>query len=569
VNLLHSTRLAAAVLAASSLATLSERAVRASEQAAVEPASRAYVVFLQSRPAGREEVSVIRQADGWIVRGTSRIGPPVNIVTRAAEIQYTADWRPIRMSIEGTSRGEEVTVKTTFTDGKANNEISIAGTQTAKVDAVAADTLVLPNALLASYAVLARRLADAKPGATFRAYIAPQVEVEIRVDGVFQDRVETAQRAINASRYSLVVTQPSGELQLSLWAEPDGSLLRLSIPLQGVELAREDIASAASRTTSFSLPGDEAVRIPASGFNLAGSLAKPAGASAPLPAIVLVGGSGRTDRDSTVFGIPIMGQVAAALVDAGFLVVRYDKRGVGQSGGRAEAATILDYVEDLRAVVAWLQKRKDVDKRRIGVVGHSEGAWVALAAAARDKRITAIAMIAGPGTPGADVVLEQQAHLFDRMKTPEAERQEKVALQKTINAAVLGKGTWEGVSDPVRQTADIPWFQSYLSFDPARHMKDVRQPLLIVHGELDTQVPPHHADKLAALARARKRNPPVDVVKVPGVNHLLVPAATGEVDEYATLTDKKVSNALTSAIALWMAKALGTGGTGRTAAPPL
>lgn len=527
------------------------------EQAALEPASRAYVVFLQSRPIGREEFSLTRHADGWLLRSSGRIGAPVDIVTRAAEFHYTADWHPTRASIEGTVRGQEVLVKTTFADGKANNEISVAGTPTTKSDAVATDTIVTPNALLTSYAVLARRLVGATPGATFRGYVMPQLEVPIRVDGVFQDRVETAQRAINASRYSLVVTQPNGELQLTLWAEPDGSLLRLSIPLQGIELARDDIASPASRTTSFSLLSDEPVRIPASGFNLAASLAKPGGATAPLPAIVLVGGSGPTDRDETAFGVPIMGHIAGALVDAGFLVVRYDKRGVGQSGGRAESATINDYVEDARAVVAWLQKRKDVDKRRIAVVGHSEGAWVALAAAARDKRIAAIAMIAAPAATGADVVLEQQARLFDRMKTPEAERQEKVALQQRINAAVLGKGTWEGVPESVRHTADTPWFQSYLAFDPARVMKDVRQPIVIIHGELDAQVPPHHADKLVEVALARRRKAGVNVLKISGVNHLLVPAATGEVDEYATLTDKKVSTAVTSAISSLLAKTLG------------
>jgi pimeloyl-ACP methyl ester carboxylesterase len=528
-------------------------------QAAVQPASRAYVVFLQSRPVGREEFSLVRQADGWLLRGSSRLSPPVDIVTRAAEIHYTTDWRPTRVSIDSIARGQEIITRTTFSDGKANNEINVGGKIQPKVDAVAPDTIVLSNALLTSYAVLARRLAGVERGATFRGYVLPQIEVPIRVDGVFQDRVETAQRAINATRYALVITQPNGDLPVTVWAEADGSLLRISIPGQSVEVAREDIASASSRTTSFSLPTDETVRIPGNGFNLAASLAKPPGATGRLPAVVLVGGSGPTDRDGTAAGIPIIGQIAGALVDAGFLVVRYDKRGIGQSGGRAEIAAIPDYTDDLRAVVSWLDKRKDVDKRRIAVVGHSEGAWVALSAAAREKKIAAAVLIAGPSTPGADLVLEQQAHLFDRMKTPDAERQEKVALQKQINAAVLGKGTWEGIPDQLRRTAEIPWFASYLAFDPARVMRDVRQPLLIVQGELDTQVPPHHADKLAELARARKRKVATEIVKVPGVNHLLVPAKTGELDEYATLDEAKVSDGVTSAIAVWLARTLGPG----------
>ncbi len=528
-------------------------------QLAPEPGGASYIVFLQSRPVGREEVTVLRQADGWIVRGSSRLGPPLDVVTRAAEVQYDAEWHPRRLSIEGTSRGQDVTIQTTFANGKASSEISVAGKVTSKVDDVAADTVVLPNGFLGSYAALARRARGAQPGGIFRGYIAPQGEVPIKLDGVFPERIETAQRAISATRYAFSVTNPGGELQMSLWVEPDGRMLRLSIPLQGLEIAREDIASAASRTTAFSLPTDEPVRIPSVGFNLAASLAKPAGATAPLPAIVLIGGSGSNDRDATAYGIPVIGQIAGALVDAGFLVVRYDKRGVGQSGGRAEGTTIGDYVEDARAAVQWLSKRKDVDKRRIGVVGHSEGAWVALALAAKEKKVGGVAVIAAPSTTGAEVVMEQQRRVLDRAKTPDAERQSKVELQTRINAAVLGKGTWDTVPETLRNVADTPWFLSYLSFDPAKIIKDVRQPMLIVHGELDSQVPPHHADKLAELARARKRKVAVDVVKVTGVNHLLVPATTGEFDEYATLTEKKVSSAATSAIALWLAKTLGAG----------
>ena len=245
------------------------------------------------------------------------------------------------------------------------------------------------------------------------------------------------------------------------------------------------------------------------------------------------------------------------LVDAGFLVVRYDKRGVGQSGGRAETTTISDYAEDVRAIVTWLEKqRKDVDKNRIGLVGHSEGAWVAMIAAARDKRVAAVTLIAGSSTTGSELVLEQQRHLLDRLKAPEADKQAKIALQKQINAAAV-KGTgWDGIAPEVRQAADSPWFQSFLAFDPARVMKDVRQPVLIVQGELDTQVLPHHADRLAELARARKRKVAVDVAKVPGVNHLLVTAKTGEVDEYPALPEKKISTAVTTALTAWLAKVL-------------
>jgi uncharacterized protein len=555
---IHVTRLAMLVSVAALIGSPQSAAQPVGAAAAPEGA-QIYTVFLRSRAVGQETVAVMGQTDGWLVKGSNRLGAPLDVVTRNAEIHYDLQWRPARLLIEGTSRGQDLSIKTTFANGQASTEIMMAGTSSSKTDPVAADTLVLPNGFLGSYAALARRLVGAKPGAVFRGYIVPHGEVPMRLDGIFAERIDTPRQAIAATRYTLVVTNPppQGEVQVSVWTDASGALLRMSVPAQTLELAREDIASAATRTTSFSLPGDETVRIPAAGFGIGASITKPASAPAPLPAIVLIGGSGSTDRDGFVAGVPILGQLAADLVAAGFFVVRYDKRGVGQSGGRTETSTLNDYAEDARAIVAWLDKqRRDVDKKRIALVGHSEGAWVAMRAAAQDKRVAAVALIAAPAVTGSELVLEQQRHALERMKIPDAEKQAKVELQKQINAAALKGSGWEGVPNELRVQADTLWFQSFLGFDPARVMKDIRQPVLIVQGELDTQVPVHHADRLAELARGRKRKTAVDLVKVPGVNHLLLPAKTGDVEEYAGLTEKKVSSAAASAIAAWLDKAM-------------
>src|SRR5262249_12810445 len=151
-----------------------------------------------------------------------------------------------------------------------------------------------------------------------------------------------------------------------------------------------------------------------------------ASAAAKLPAAVLVGGSGPTDRDGLAFGVPILGELAGALADAGFMVVRYDKRGIGQSGGRAQAATLNDCAEDARAAGKWLADRKDVDPKRIALVGHSEGGLVSLIAAGKEKKVAAVVLAATPGMTGSDVVLAQQRRLLDRMKLSPEERQAKI-----------------------------------------------------------------------------------------------------------------------------------------------
>src|SRR6185312_14210696 len=147
-------------------------------------------------------------------------------------------------------------------------------------------------------------------------------------------------------------------VEMDAWADTNGRLLRISIPAQQFEVVREDVASVATRRVPIFRPNDEQVRIPDNGFVLAGTLSKPLKAGAPrLPAVVLVAGGGQTDRDELLFGIPIFGQLADAIADAGFIVLRYDKRGVGMSGGRDEAATITDYADDARAAVKFLTDR--------------------------------------------------------------------------------------------------------------------------------------------------------------------------------------------------------------------
>ena len=237
-------------------------------------------------------------------------------------------------------------------------------------------------------------------------------------------------------------------------------------------------------------PTDSDVTIPANGFNIAGTLTRPpAVGRLRLPAVVLVAGSGPVDRDSTVAGIPIFSQLAGALAEQGYLVLRYDKRGVGQSGGRTESATQRDYADDLIGVVKWLRTRDDVDSRRIAVVGHSEGGTIAMLAAAREKKIDALVLIAANGTTGAELILEQQRHELDRMKLSQADKDARIELQKQIQAAVVSGTGWEGVPPELQKQADTPWFRSLLTFDPAAIMPRVKQPMLIVQGDLDTQVP--------------------------------------------------------------------------------
>ena len=529
---------------------------RAAAQGAAESN---FNIYIRSTQVGTESVTVVRGPDGITITSNGRLGAPINVVTRQLKARYDASWKPLELTIDASFSGQESTLKAQVSGTAATVEVTAAPGAAAatRTDTIDPQALFLPTPFIAPYEAVAARAASAPAGTTLVLYQPGQGSFTAIVGDAVPERIQTVDRIINATRIAVtfqVASAPPTETEV--WADESGRLLRLRVPAQGLEVARADMAAVSTRRLTMSRPNDETVRIDANGFSLAGTLSKPEGATGALPAVILISGSGPNDRDETVAGIPIFGQIADALATAGFAVLRYDKRGVGQSGGRVEAATMTDYAEDARAAVRMLSSRKDIDRRRIAIVGHSEGGSLALLVAAKEPRIAGVALLATVGTTGADLNMYQVTRALDRANRPAAERQTTLDLQRRIQEAVLtGKG-WETIQVPpsVRHQAETPWFQSFLAYDPAKIMKAIEQPILIVQGSLDTQVPPDHADKLEALARARKKNGSVDVVKVAGVNHLLVPAKTGEVDEYDRLGNVSVSPEVTNALAAWLTR---------------
>jgi len=534
---------------------LSGLAAAQPQTASTQPAT-GYLVFVRGNPLGREAVTVNRDQNGITIRSQGRMLAPLNVTVRSAEFRYRSDWTPTSFSLDATVNDNLLQLKTTFADGRAATEGIAPGQPVSVAHPVAPRTLIHANGVFASYVALARRLFDdSEEGAEFRIYVVPQVEISVRVKAIHRERMQIGTSVFDVRRYELVYANPSGEVATNLITNDEGGLVRVNIPADSLDIVREDVASSTSRTQIHSNPGDEAVIIPAVGFNIGATLTRPKSApGSKLATVILLAGSGVSDRDGVVQGVPTLAQLAASIAESGMMAVRYDKRGNGQSGGRSESATLTDFAEDVRAVVRWLEKRPDVDPKRIAVVGHSEGAWVGLLAAARERKIAAVVSIAGPSGTGAELVLEQQRHTLDQLKLPAEERDKRIALQQQIHSAVLtGKG-WETVPPQLRKEADTPWFQSLLTFDPAKVIEDVRQPLLFVHGALDRQVPVEHVERLSDLARKESKSKSIDVVVVRGVNHLLVPAVTGEVNEYGTLPDRNVSKDIAMAVTDWLKK---------------
>jgi pimeloyl-ACP methyl ester carboxylesterase len=514
--------------------------------------SSSFTIFLRTVPIGSETVTVDRTAAGWTIRSSGRADVPIDLIARNLVVRYSADWKPIDLTIDATIRGQAVSGSTTVAAGNARNIYTQAGQTRERTDPIAANAILLASPMWGPFEALARRLREAPQGSSIPGY-SLGAAMPIEVGASSEETLQMGGRTMRARKSAITLLTAGSPLAVEVWGDESGRLMRISVPAQNLEVVRDDISSVAVRHVVVSRPGDVEIRIPANGFRLAGTVSKPPNASKTLPAIILVGGSDLTDRDENLYGIPIFGQLAGTLADAGFLVVRYDKRGVGQSGGRAEAATIEDFAEDLLAVVKAVRGLPGVDRKRIAVVGHGDGGTVALLGASRQSDIAGLVLVSSMGTTGAELNMWQVSHGLDHSNRTAAEKQATVDLQQRIQQAVVTGSGWEAIPAQYRRQADIPWFKSYLTFDPAKVLPKVNQPIFIVQGLLDTQVPPSNADRLEALAKRRK-NGSVEVARLAGVNHLLVEATTGEVDEYVGLKDKQVSPAVGRAIADWLQK---------------
>jgi pimeloyl-ACP methyl ester carboxylesterase len=530
-------------------------------------AANTFRVFVRGIDTGIEEVTLLESAEGHVLRGSGKLRPPLNLSIDYWEARYDRDWKPLELTVQLTENANRWTVHTMFGGTSASTDVEQNGQTQRRTTKVAADTIALPNLIFGAYEALAARLATARVGSELEGYIAPQDAVAISVTNVTEETIQIPGRKIAARRFVLHVGGAASKLDMEVWTEA-GRLLRIDIPAQMLSILRDDIASVSARLVTMARPNDEQISVPAIGFSLSATLSQPGAAEAPpaaagrkpvaarLPAVILVSGSSPSDRDEIIAGIPLFAQLANALADAGYVVVRYDERGSGQSGGRLESATLDDLAADARAVYTFVAKRRDVDPRRVAIVGYGEGGWLAMLVAAREERLAGLALVATPSTSGTQLVLEQQRQLLERNGTSGQAQQAAIEQQKKIIDAVVAGTGWDQLTPEIRRRVDTPLYRSFLTFDPAKTLARLRQPMLIVQPQLDREVPAYHGEQLAQLARARPRVRETQYVALPGLNHLLARAESGEVAEYGTLPERAVGQTAIAELTSWLGKVL-------------
>ncbi|MGH3207427.1 MAG: serine aminopeptidase domain-containing protein [Trebonia sp.] len=261
------------------------------------------------------------------------------------------------------------------------------------------------------------------------------------------------------------------------------------------------------------------------GTVIAGTLAEVA---QPVAAALLITGSGRINRDSdarlgrrgpVVLRTGVTRQVAEALGAANVVTLRYDKRGIGASGGDYLRAGLTENLADARAALRWLAAR--FPGLPLLTVGHSEGTWHAARLAADGEPVAGTVLLSAPARTGEEVVDWQIAVLAPTLPRPvrlilRLTRQDfartqhkRVAMLKASKSDVIRVG---GVR------ANARWWREFLDHDPAPDYARIAVPVLAVTGGHDMQVSP---EDVAAIGRLVKG--PFDGRVIGDLSHLLRP----------------------------------------------
>jgi hypothetical protein len=317
------------------------------------------------------------------------------------------------------------------------------------------------------------------------------------------------------------------------------------------------------------------------GVTLAGTLTLPPGKGA-FPVVVLITGSGAQDRDETLLGHKPFLVIADALTRRGIAVLRYDDRGTAKSTGDFSKGTTADFATDVEAAVAYLKTRKEINARRIGLIGHSEGGLIAPMVAARNRDIKFIVLLAGPGLRGEEILLSQQQSILQASGAWNKKTQDMVDANRGAMDLIVGDSLrlehldtlkkqlavyFEQKSDlspvlksggPEATTRAIegitsPWMAYFLAYDPAPALERLHCPVLAMAGSKDLQVSPE--ENLVAIGRASEKggNKRLEVKEFPDLNHLFQESKTGLPSEYATL-EQTFSPAALEFLVNWVVK---------------
>jgi hypothetical protein len=364
-----------------------------------------------------------------------------------------------------------------------------------------------------------------------------------RIRGMFEGKLSAGGREIKGN-----------------WKQPGAKL-----PLDLTRLEKEPADSSRPQEPKKPYPYDEEEVTYQGGaegkIKLAATLTLPK-SNKPSSAVVLITGSGPQDRNETVAGHKPFLVLADFLTRHGIAVLRADDRGVGGSTGDTLTTTTDDACADVLAGVAYLKTRKEIDPRRIGLIGHSEGGITAPLAATRSSEVAFVVMLAGTGVTGEEIVYRQTELIASAAGTSPSEIADGLATNRQIFKIIKESTDAESIKaevlDILAKTAETagatadarqaladaeaalvlsPWFRFFLTHDPQPALRALRCPVLVLNGEKDMQVDPKQNLPPIEAALKKGGNTDYTITELAGLNHLFQHCQTGSPSEYSKIEE--------------------------------
>ena len=280
-------------------------------------------------------------------------------------------------------------------------------------------------------------------------------------------------------------------------------------------------------------------------ITLAGTLTMPVDGSS-FPAIILAHGSGHTDRNETAMGHFTL--LADYFTRQGFAVLRYDKRGVKESGGNYDEATTIDFAKDLKSGIEYLKNRSDINASEIGIIGHSEGTLIAPMVASEVKDLAFIILMGAMGVNGGEIRIQQTEKIMQLNGTQDSLIKIEIDQIRSYHSIILSKNDsitksqmisakHSNLSEGLINYLMKPWYKCFIEEEPTEYLRKVTCPVLALSGEKDVQCP---ADGNLPQIEAALRdggNSNFTVKTIPSVNHLFQTAKSGLPVEYENIAE--------------------------------
>jgi fermentation-respiration switch protein FrsA (DUF1100 family) len=444
------------------------------------------------------------------------------LVTRT---QYDEGYQPLsyELSVVALATGEQQRA-VTVTIGDSVRW-TVAGQPAGGAHALPAPRAVMQNLVWSHLAAMVRRLPPG--GDTSLVLHTFLVDNGGVLDLVLARRGDRVTASVAGMAGTEIVLAPAA----------DGALESATVPSKGLVIQRVSAESvSASRPLVVHAPTPPPTGVVEEPYawddgsqHLAGTLTRPPSAAGPVPVVLIVAGSGPTDRDgNSRLGVSsdLYKKLAWGLAQRGIASVRYDKRGVGGSTfmGDGSAVAFDDFTDD--AVAGARALAADPRFSKVVLVGHSEGALLVERAANGGAPVAGVVMLAGMGRSFTAVLREEMGRQFDGAQ---------LAAYDSLMALFLGPGPMPEVPPDLRlllHPSVRRFVQTESAIDPAAEARRVPVPLLVVQGATDIQVSVKDAEAL----HAARLNAEVHVLA--DANHLFVHIATTDrAAQLATYTD--------------------------------